>query len=56
MMYVFFEMFLIPSIYAVWLFYSLIIKKKKWSAISNDALVGGGFVIFALLIYFWLKS
>lgn len=55
MVYFFFRVLFIPFVYISWLIFELAIKKKKWAAIKGDALIGGCFVITALLIFLYLS-
>lgn len=54
MIYFFFRVLFVPLAYVGWLIFELVVKKKKWATIKEDALVGGCFVVMALLIFFYL--
>lgn len=56
MIYFFLRVLFVPLIYISWLVYELVIKKKAWSLIQGDALIGGFFVLMASLIFFYLSK
>jgi len=56
MIYLVLRVAVIPVAYLGWLFFELVIKKKKWSMIKQDAFVGICFIVLATLIYYWLSK